>query len=309
MAIPLFRSARFVDNVSANIEALPADVEILVSDRHGHDDSIDQLERRHGHDPRLRFLRRFDGKTWVDHISDLLWEARGEFWRLMPHDDFSSREALEALADCLEAHPDTLLAYGPTTAVDLEGNRLPERDHLDPHPIHNDAPWHLGLILDSFSRGHFNGAFKGLVRRATLVERGLRIRPTRDNEYAERMWLAALGLVGRFRFVPDAPFVKRFHPYSAHAQWRRSAAHELSGHRVFLGYCKDLMRDPACTGGSAPTPRGPHSCDSAWSPRRSILPSLNPSYPAAPRHPTAVRGPVGSTVYGTIGGPYTVSSI
>ncbi|MEO1085302.1 MAG: hypothetical protein AAFY88_13770 [Acidobacteriota bacterium] len=239
VAIPLYRSAPFLDIISANIEQLPADAEILLSDRHGDDDAIDRLERRHRGDRRLRCLRRRDRKDWVHNINLLLQEARGEYWRLLPHDDSSDAAALAALRDCLERHPRTLLAYGPTRAVDLEGRRLPERDHGNPHPVDNDAPWRLGLALDCFSRGHFNGAFKGLVRRSEIVRRQLWIRRTFGSVYSERAWLAALALAGRMRYVADAVYTKRFHPESAHARWRPGPAHELSFRRIWLSYLRD----------------------------------------------------------------------
>lgn len=245
VAIPLFRSAPFVDNVSTNIDALPSDVEILVSDRHRHDEAIDVLKRRHQGDRRLRFFERLDGKDWIDHLNGLIDEARGEYWRFMPHDDFCDGESFVSLLNCLENHPDVLLAYGPTTAVDLDGRRLPERDTPKPHPIGNDDPWFLGLALDSFSRGHFNGAFKGLIRRRRLMDHGLLIRRTLDGIHAERLWLAALMLVGRFRFVAEARYLKRYHHQSAHARWRPGRRHELSVRRQMLGYFKDLLRDPS----------------------------------------------------------------
>ena len=241
MAIPLYRSSRFADNVSANVEAMPADAEVLISDRHRHDDALERLERRHSDDRRVRFLCHRDGKDWIDHINILLREARADYWRLMPHDDFAPADSLEALVRCLDDYPATLLAYGPTTAVDLDGNRLPERDHRCPHPIGNDDPWTLGLALDSFWRSHFTGAFKGLVRRREVVDRGLWIRRTLGTVHAERLWLSALALIGRFRFVPEGTYEKRFYPESTHAQWRPGIVHELSVLRVLLSYFRDLL--------------------------------------------------------------------
>ena len=241
VAIPLYRSAPFVDNVSANIEAMPPGIEILVSDRHLYDDAIDRLEKRHRGDRRLVFLRHRDGRDWIDHINDLLRQARGEYWRLLPHDDFTSGKALNALVGCLDEHPETLLAYGPTFSEDLDGNRLPGRQYPDPHPITDEDPWTLGLALDTHWRGHFSGAFKGLLRREWVVERGLWIRRTLGTVHAERAWLAPLAALGRFRFVPDAAYIKRFHPESTHAGWRPGVSHELSVWRVLRAYFRDLV--------------------------------------------------------------------
>jgi glycosyltransferase involved in cell wall biosynthesis len=51
VAIPLYRSARFMDIIIANIEAMPKqDIEILISDRHCFDDTIDRLMERYATD-------------------------------------------------------------------------------------------------------------------------------------------------------------------------------------------------------------------------------------------------------------------
>ena len=78
IAVPLYRSARFVDNIVSNIAALTYDpVEILISDRHGFDDAIDQLEARYRRDPRVRILRARDGIDWAAHYNELLKAATG----------------------------------------------------------------------------------------------------------------------------------------------------------------------------------------------------------------------------------------
>ncbi|MEM6796188.1 MAG: glycosyltransferase [Acidobacteriota bacterium] len=247
VGIPLYRSAPFVGNVSATIEALPTDVEVLISDRHRHDSAIDELRRRHSGDARVRFSERLDGRDWVEHLNDLMREAKGRYWRFMPHDDFTDRKSFEALIECLEGSPEALLAYGPTTASDAAGTRLPHLDTPAPHPVYNDAPWFLGLALDCFSRGHFNGAFKGLIRRRDLAARRLWIRRTRGGVYAERAWLSALALIGRFQFVENAAYWKRYHSESVHARWPSSGQwpFEWSVRRQLLGYFRDLLPDPA----------------------------------------------------------------
>ncbi|MCG8460516.1 MAG: glycosyltransferase family 2 protein [Holophagales bacterium] len=283
VGIPLFRSAPFVDNVSANIEELPADIEILVSDRHRHDGALEDLRRRHRGDRRVRFLERLDRKDWIDHLNDLIREARGEYWRFLPHDDFCDSASFAALVDCLERYPRTLLAYGPTTAVDLHGNRLADRDAGAPHPIGNDDPWFLGLALDTFSRGHFNGAFKGLVRRKEILENRLLIRRTLGGVHAERAWLAALAVVGRFRFVPEARYRKRYHDQSTHAQWRPGPFHELSVRRQLLAYLADLLPDSSLL-----PPVRSYLSWTTWMRLGLVGPpvDLPPTEPFLPGHPT-----------------------
>jgi GT2 family glycosyltransferase len=229
VAIPLYRSAPFYESICANIESMPTKgVEILVSDRHCLDDTLGRLRARFAGDPRVRWLAARDTLDWVQHINLLLREGRGDYWRLLPHDDLSPPGSLEALAQALDRDPQAILAYGPTKAIDAAGRPLPERDRPHPHPIPDGAPWTLGLVLDLFWDGHCDGAFKGLLRRRVVLEAGHSIEPTLDLILPERAWLFGLALLGPLRFVPEAQYLKRFHPQSTHAQWQIRGRHTAS---------------------------------------------------------------------------------
>ena len=247
VVIPLYRSAPFIDGIIANIEAIPGpDVEVLISDRHCHDDTLDRLEARFSSDPRVGCHRHTDELDWVGHLNALLQVARGEYWRFLPHDDLSPPGSLEHLICVLDSDPDAILAYGPTAAIDARGRPLPKMDRPEPHPAGADDGWNLGLALEMNWRGYFSGAFKGLIRRRPVLEHGFLIRSTLDQINAERCWLFALSLLGRFLFVPESLYVKRYHENSTHAQWRRSGRHVLSTARVMSGYLRDTL-------GSCPT--------------------------------------------------------
>lgn len=247
VGIPLYRSARFFDVITGNIDTLPADgIEILVSDRHCADDTLERLRRRFAGDSRLRYFSGTDALDWVGNINGLMRQARGSYWRLLPHDDVSPPGALERLIDALEKDPGAVLAYGPTRAVNLNGDHLPERDRPKPHGIPQDRPWSLGVALDMFWEGWFDGAFKGLIRQGALASPPLPIRSTRDQIFPERAWLFALSLRGHFRFVPSATYVKRFHADSTHAGWSIGRHHFLSATRAMIGYAGEGIADPGC---------------------------------------------------------------
>lgn len=236
LAVPLHRSARFVDSISANIDAVALDdVEIVLSDRHGLDDAIVQLRERHGGDPRCRFVERTDGVGWVRHYEELLAGARGRYLRWMPHDDLYPTCDLARLVARLEASPGALIAYGQTTATELDGT--PRRAHPANHPVHEgDGPWSLRTSLDLVPAGLCNGAFKGLVDLGRLPAACRRIRPTLDSINAERAWLFGVSLAGPMVLVDDYHYVKRFHPDSAHAQWEPRPVHALSLGATMLAY-------------------------------------------------------------------------
>ena len=242
VVIPLYRSKRFLSSITANIDAMPdSDVEIIVSDRHCYDDSIDILAERYSADSRVRCLKRTDKLDWVQHLNELIKESQGVYWRFLAHDDLSPAGSLEALIAVLDSRSDLILAYGPITAIDWAGERLPARDRTRPIPDMRGREWDLDLSLSLFWCGYFSGAFKGLIRRAAILDNGLFIRGTRDQIYPERCWLFALSLVGPFQFVPEAKYLKRFYADSTHAQWRISSRNVYSAAWVMSGYAWDLL--------------------------------------------------------------------
>jgi glycosyltransferase involved in cell wall biosynthesis len=233
-----------MDIIVANIEAMPkTGVEILISDRHGDDDTLDRLRQRYGADPRIRFFQRRDELDWVGNINFLLQEARGEYWRFLAHDDLSPAGSLEMLSAALDTHRDAVLAYGRIEPVDLEGNRIPRSgEHWHPQPKKADDHWTLGIALEMcWNFFLFDGAFQGLVRRAALVENRLLIRSTLGQVFPERGWQFALCLLGRFHFVPEARYIKTYYPESTHKRWKITGRNFYSVAWVYSTYLWRLL--------------------------------------------------------------------
>jgi len=245
IGIPLFRSDRFLRGLRANCEALAAegDVEIIISDRHGLDDSLDTLRSEWGHDPRFRFLEATDGLNWVEHMNLLLTEARGQYFRWMPHDDLFPAGCLGPLVERLDRDPDIILAYAPTRGIDEAGRRLPERDRLSSYPVASGENWTFQHSLDLFWQGTCDGAFKGLFRRQAVMNAGLLVRPTYELILAERAWLFGVSLLGWFGEEPTSMYLKRYHPGSVHAGWHAGWRHTISATSVMCGYLRDVEPD------------------------------------------------------------------
>lgn len=240
VGIPLYRSAPFVGNVLACIEAMPATgVEILVSDRHLADDALERIAAATASDPRVRCMAATDALDWVAHINLLMSAARGTYWRLLPHDDFVPAGSLALLIEAMEADPGLLVAYAATRAEDLCGTHLPALDVTTARPDLGES-WTYDCFLNLYRNGHFGGAFKGVIRMEPIRRHELFIRPNVGLVDSERLWLFGLALVGRFRFVPDSLYVKRYHDTSTHRQWRRGSTQRLGAIRLMLAYLRAL---------------------------------------------------------------------
>lgn len=245
VVIPLYRSSRFVPSIAANIRAMPDDVEILVSDRHLLDGAAEAIGAEFRTDHRVRVIRERDGLDWVRHADFLLHEARGAYWRYLPHDDISPAGALEALIRSLDENPQAILSYGQTIAIDSEDRRLAHKDQAQPPPKPSRRADQLDVALDLFWKGHYPGSFKGLVRRDVALDRGAGIRATRQLLHSERAWLFALRLLGPFAYVPRTTLIKRYINGSVSSGWTRTRQDIRDVTETMCGYAEDLIGDPA----------------------------------------------------------------
>ncbi len=241
VGIPLYRSKPFLENIRQNCRVLILrdDIEIIISDRHCMDDTLDKLENEWGDDVRFRFFKSTDRIPWTQHLNHLLSVARGKYFRWMPHDDVFPEGNLELLIERLETDPNVILAYGATMGIDIDGQRLPARDRINTSPVQPFEQWQFQYSLDLFWKGYCDGAFKGLFRREPVTNAELYIRNTYELVGAERAWLFGLSLLGGLGEVPDSIYQKRFHTLSTHAQWRFTSMHQFSIIFTMSGYLWD----------------------------------------------------------------------
>jgi glycosyltransferase involved in cell wall biosynthesis len=226
LGIPLFRSKRFLAHIIENLENLDyPNLEIIISDRHCHDDALALLEARYGKDPRFRFFAGSDERDWVANFNFLLAKGSGKYFRWMPHDDSYPVCNLREMVNHLERTADTVIIFGPTQTIDLEGRA--RWIQTEPRPGANPA-WTFDIPLLFNFDDYFNGAFKGLFRRQAVAANNLSIQPTYRLQYSERCWLFAMSLLGKFHFMESYQYLKRVYPDSTHAQWRPSVRNIFS---------------------------------------------------------------------------------
>jgi glycosyltransferase involved in cell wall biosynthesis len=225
LAIPLYRSARFLEIITENIRnAKYPNLEILVGDRHLADDTVDQLRARFSGDSRLRFITSRDEISWVEHYNLLLTEGRGEYFLWMPHDDSYPAGYIGALVDRLEAAPDAILAFGWCDTAGVDGK--PYKLWPAP-PFSPDDEWSPQTALRMFFGWNIGVAMRGVFRRQRVVDAQLWLPNTTGNAYADVCWLFGVALLGRFEFVPETRCLKRFYPESTHTGWKAPKAREL----------------------------------------------------------------------------------
>lgn len=229
VVVPLHASMRWVDNVEANVRALPSMVtEVLLSDRTAVDGAAEVLRTRLADDPRVSVVREARGLTWPEHCQLLVEEASGDLAMLMPHDDVFEASWVPVLAEALDHHPRALLAFGRVVMVEAEGvtphtgwqPRL-----LLPGEIHGlDA---VRLVAD----GELGVPFRGLFRRREVLDLGIRLEsPTASrgrHPGVDQLWALAIALRGGLVVDDRVVTRKRVHPESATAVFGLGAAGSL----------------------------------------------------------------------------------
>ncbi len=254
IAIPLYRSSRFLEIVQRNVENLAGlDVEILISDRHLLDDAIDRLEETFGKDPRVRILRANDAIGWVDHFNWLLKNAEGRYFMWMPHDDDFPADYIPKLSAALEQHPEAVVAFGGIEAIERNGQPHGSVKILPPE-TYDPAEWSTRLLLRLLTQWNPGVAFRGLFRRERLIEHRLFIRHTRRDVLPDFYWVFATGFLGSWVYVQDCVCRKRFYKKSTHGKWRTTPKNCWSGYRVLSAYIRDLapgIRDRVYAQGTA----------------------------------------------------------
>ncbi|GAB2786713.1 hypothetical protein GCM10027275_34050 [Rhabdobacter roseus] len=237
VAIPLYRSKRFVRVIKHNVRRLRLpNVEILISDRHSEDDALDLLRQELGDDPRIRFLQTNDGIGWVDHYNALLQQASGRYFMWMPHDDTFPAGYVADLVHDLERHPEAWLSFGNMYAIHKE-KKTKLLSYLPDNLNYNHKPWHPLHSVRLAATYNPGIAFRGVFRRDRVLAHNLLIRhSTPNDQYADLYWVFALGLHGKLFYNTRQLCVKLHYTNSTHYHWKSTNYYSRRSYRTVREY-------------------------------------------------------------------------
>jgi hypothetical protein len=241
--IPLYRSVPQLPRVFGNIDDhLRLGGKVICSDEHGLDDAAQQIADRYASHPDIRVLLRMDGGNWVSNCNQMIAACTTSYFRIMPHDDTFPADSTALLTQPLRSNRDIVLSHGRVLAETDGGDRLQNRDEpqLLPKPVTD----HLRFSAEFFWVGHYNGAFKAVMRTNVLGDKPLLMRPTTSLRNSERAWLFGYSLLGEFAFTPDATMQKRYWTGSLTDGWKRSPHDMIEAADVMTSYAQDFVRDP-----------------------------------------------------------------
>jgi len=211
IGIPLYRAAAFYDTIVDNIDSIDyANVEILISDRHLIDDTIDRLETRYQDDKRVTAYRHEDEGDWWDNYNFLLTRASGKYFRWLPQDDPLPRVGLDKLIARMEAEPQAILVYPRIDTIGPSGEVLVEGGHDVRHAAKKCRRWRYRDALSVAAQIHHQAAGTGIIRREQVVGLNIRI-PEVGGGLGTMAFRYGLALHGRFVMVTDVVGYYRWH--------------------------------------------------------------------------------------------------
>ena len=219
MAIPLHRSARWIEVIESNVRALAPVAQVVLSDAGESDATLATLRERlaglHG----VEFLASRPGcEGWVSHCNDLQSRCATEFFMWLPHDDSIATDWVIEAQHAFDARPDAALACGrivasPDPGCLHAGMEIP----LDPRLSDASGQARAAAVLEMLTvagAASLGLLFRALQRRSLAVP----LRSTDGNLFVDISW--AVDAVARGAVAPvESTYIKRWYGGSTHSAW------------------------------------------------------------------------------------------
>lgn len=206
LCIPAYRAQPHLGQVLEHALAQTVDdIEIVVSNDGGH--ALPALDVYRGH-PKLRVHDQRNRLGWVRNTNAALEMARGDYFMVLPHDDFLKPRYLEACLSLFDTDPRVFSAYS-----DIQiGDRV---------MIASEARGSLPERVEHIMRHLYNGySYRALMRRKPADWSLLRMRENHPTNFCvDSTWILQQALFGELRRVPEALYVKNVLTDSARAGW------------------------------------------------------------------------------------------
>ena len=241
LLIPMHRSERFINNIRGVIDShLEHNCGFLLSDQHMLDGALPALRSEYGEGRRFRYFSSSNELNWVENINLLINHCDSEYFRIVPHDDFTTGQQSDELLQCLRQHKSAVVATGPYEIERMDDSGQPKAIRKTQA---DEFDCDIQNIIHFNRKGYYDGAFKGMIDNKVVKKHGLFIKPTPTLMWSERLWLNALRMTGGFAHSNKLMIVKRYYKESTHAQWNFTRQTYIDGAIIMAAYGEKLIPD------------------------------------------------------------------
>jgi glycosyltransferase involved in cell wall biosynthesis len=251
IGLPVFNGERYLrEALDALLGQTFEDFELIISDNASTDETPTICESYRRQDPRIRYFRQSSNIGLSPNHNFVINQARGELFKSAHHDDLVARDLLQRCIDALDIHPEAVLAYTWSAAIDSTGTVTHLVDYTTSTSLPRAPERFKSMLLDGWGDD-----YGGVVRLAALRS----VAPLNSYHFADRVFTTELGLHGPFHIIPERLHFRRIHEEQAGRlsdirqrctvlDPRRGDGHWHPLARLYaeylLGYCRAIRRAP-----------------------------------------------------------------
>jgi glycosyltransferase involved in cell wall biosynthesis len=203
VGLPVYNGAEFL---AASIDSLLGqtfdDFELIISDNASTDRTEDICRWYEKRDPRIRYFRQPRNIGAALNYNFVIERARGELFKHASHDDLYGRELLARCVAALDEDENIVLAHSWSAIIDEAG----EVTKVVNYPVNTSAV-HAAERFRSMLFDGWGDDEGGVVRTTVLRRSALH----GSYHFADRTFIAEIGLHGRFYIVPEYFYFRRHH--------------------------------------------------------------------------------------------------
>jgi glycosyltransferase involved in cell wall biosynthesis len=214
IGVPVYNGEKYL---AAALDTLLAqsfeDFELIISDNASTDRTEEIARAYAARDGRVHYERSLTNRGCAWNHNQVFALARGRYFRWAAHDDLSAPTLLARTVELLDERPDVVWCHARSSHIDAAGALLPpphaqdvsyvtrdmdavSRESAAPHQRFRAVLLGAGGCLDAF----------GLMRSEVVRRTGLRLPFYGD----DKVFVAELGLHGRYAEIPETLFFVRF---------------------------------------------------------------------------------------------------
>jgi GT2 family glycosyltransferase len=217
LLFPLYKSKPFLNNLESHFDKLTnPNINIIVSDRHSLDNTLNVLKQKYGADPRFSFLSASDGVGWVKHYNALIDRVNGKYFSFVPHDDKYEPGYFDVLVSQLESNPSAVLAF---SLMHVAG----DNDWIPNYSIfreHYEYPYSASQYIRFLYSNIIGVAFRGVFRSSIVQQEKLYIKENdKVTMFQDYYWIFALLERGNFIYTEKTSCTKFFRKDGASGIW------------------------------------------------------------------------------------------